>query len=86
MAYHRISSFSSNDSGYESGIIEVFDEPPRLAVNNRDLARDMARQRQNMLAEELSRLDAEEYQHDMLEHMLHMDVRSIPTISTPRFS
>jgi hypothetical protein len=66
--------------------MEVFDEPPRPAVNNRDLARDMARQRQNMLAEELSRLDAEEYQHDMLEHMLHMDVRSTPTMSTPRFS
>ena len=66
--------------------MEVFDEPPRPAMNNRDLARDMARQQQNMLAEELSRLDAEEYQHDMLEHMLHMDVRSTPTMSTPRFS
>jgi hypothetical protein len=86
MAYRRISSFGSNDSGYESGIMEVFDEPPRPAVNNRDFTRDIARQRQNMLAEELSRLDAEEYQHDMLEHMLHMDVRSAPTISTPRHS
>jgi hypothetical protein len=76
MAYRRISSFGSNDSGYESGIMEVFDEPPRPAVNNRDFTRDIARQRQNMLAEELSRLDAEEYQHDMLEHMLHMDVCS----------
>ena len=76
MAYRRISSFGSNDSGYESGIMEVFDEPPRPAVNNRDFTRDIARQRQNMLAEELSRLDAEEYQHDMLEHMLHMDVGS----------
>ena len=76
MAYHGISSFGSNDSGYESGIIEVFDEPPRPVLNTKDFARDMARQRQNMLAEELSRLDADEYQHHILEHMLHMDVSS----------
>ena len=86
MAYRRISSFGSNDSGYESGIMEVFDEPPRPAVNNRDFTRDIARQRQNMLAEELSRLDAEEYQHDMLEHMLHMDVCSTLLYQRPRFS
>lgn len=77
MAYHGASSFGSNDSGYESGIVEVFDEPPRPVLNNKDFTRDLARQRQNMLAEELSRLDAEEYQHDILEHMLHMDVSLI---------
>lgn len=77
MAYHGISSFGSNDSGYESGIMEVFDEPPRPVLKTKDFTRDLARQRQNMLAEELSRLDAEEYQHDILEHMLHMDVSSI---------
>jgi hypothetical protein len=77
MAYHGASSFGSNDSGYESGIVEVFDEPPRPVLHNKDFARDLARQRQNMLAEELSRLDAEEYQHDILEHMLHMDVSLI---------
>jgi hypothetical protein len=76
MAYHGVSSFGSNDSGYESGIMEVFDEPPRAVLNNNGFNRDLVRQRQNMLAEELSRLDAEEYQHDILEHMLHMDVSS----------
>ena len=74
MAYHAVSSFGSNDSGYESGVMEVFDDPPRPVLNTKDVAPDLARQRQNMLADELSRLDAEEYQHDILEHMLHMDV------------
>ena len=76
MAYQGVSSFSSNDSGYESGMMEVLDEPTRPVLNTKDFARDLARQRQNMLAEELSRLDAEEYQHDILEHMLHTDVSS----------
>lgn len=76
MAYPGISSFGSNDSGYESGIMDVFDEPPQPVLNTKDFARDLARQRQNMLADELSRRDAEEYQHDILEHMLQMDVSS----------
>ena len=83
MAYHGISSFGSNDSGYESGIMEVFDEPPRPVPKTKDFSRDLARQRQNMLAEELSRLDAEEYQHDILEHMLHMDVSPILPYQPP---
>lgn len=73
MAYHG-ASFGPNDSGYESGIIEVFDEPARPVVNTKDFTCDLARQRQNMLGEELSRRDAAEYQHNILEHMLQMDV------------
>ena len=75
MAFNRISSFGSNDSGYESGgIVEVFDEPARPALKNLDHAKEMARHRQHLLASELSRLDSDEYQQDMLEHMLKMDV------------
>ncbi len=54
--------------------MEVFDEAPQPVLSGKDFAKDLARQRQNMLAEELSRLDAEEYQNDILDHMLHMDV------------
>lgn len=74
MDLNRISSYTSNDSGYGSAIVEVFDEPPRMALNSQDYARDVQRERQQMLAGELSRLDAEEYQQDILEHMMHMDV------------
>lgn len=75
MAFNRISSFGSNDSGYESGgIVEVFDEPQRPITKNPDHAKEIARHRQHLMASELSRLDAEDYQQDMLEHMLKMDV------------
>lgn len=68
-------SFCSNDSGYESGIIEVFDEPSSV-MHRQDCTKDIARRRQQVLAGELSRLDAEEYQQDILDHMLHMEVSS----------
>lgn len=80
MAYHGVSSFGSNDSGYESAAMEMFDEAPRVGLNSKEFAKNLARQRQNMLAEELSRLDAEEYQHDILDHMLHVDV-SMPFLA-----
>ena len=74
MAFNRISSFGSNDSGYESATpVEVFDE--QLRAKQQENAREVARQRQQLIASELSRLDSDEYAQDMLEHMLHMDVR-----------
>lgn len=76
MASRSFSSFSSHDSGYDSGITEVFDfETSRPRFNPQEYARDAARERQHMLAGELSRLDAAEYQQDILDHMMHMDVR-----------
>lgn len=75
MAFNRISSFGSHDSGYDSGgIVEVFDEPQQPTVKNLDHAKEAARHRQHLMASELSRLDAEDYQQEMLEHMLKMDV------------
>ena len=73
-------SFGSNDSGYESGIIEVFDEPQH--VRKQDNTRDAARLHQHLLAGELSRLDAQEYQQDVLEHMLRMDAETIPDVDS----
>ncbi|KEF63270.1 uncharacterized protein A1O9_01247 [Exophiala aquamarina CBS 119918] len=83
MAFNRISSFGSNDSGYESGgIVEVFDEPHRPITKNPDHAKDIARHRQHLMASELSRLDAEDYQQDMLEHMLKMDLDTMPDVDS----
>jgi hypothetical protein len=79
MASRTISSFGSNDSGYDTGIIEIFDcETSKPRFNSQEYARDVARQRQHMLAGELSRLDAGEYQQDILDHMMRMDVRFTP--------
>lgn len=74
MAFNRVSSFGSTDSGYESGTaVEVFDNQAK--IKEQEHAREVARQRQQLLASELSRLDSDEYAQDMLEHMLRMDVR-----------
>jgi hypothetical protein len=76
MASRGFASFASNDSGYDSSTTEVFDcETSRPRFNPQEYARDVARQRQHMLAGELSRLDADEYQQDILDHMMRMDVR-----------
>jgi len=83
MAFNnRISSFGSNDSGYESGIVEVFDEPPRPVIKNPDHTKEIARHRQHLMASELSRKDADDYQQDMLEHMLKMDVSNQSAINS----
>ena len=81
MAFNRISSFGSNDSGYESGgVVEVFDEPARQAVKTAEHAKEIARHRQHLMASDLSRRDSDEYQQDMLEHMLDMDVCANSTL------
>ena len=71
MAFNAPSSFKSNDSGYETGPVEAL-EPKHTTKH--DPAREMARQQQNMLAVELSKQVEEEYQHDILDHMLRLDV------------
>ncbi|EXJ81304.1 hypothetical protein A1O3_07594 [Capronia epimyces CBS 606.96] len=79
MAGNRIPSFGSDDSGYDSGIVEVFDEPGP-AIKTADHSKEIARHRQHLMASELSRRDAEEYQQDMLEHMLKMDIETMPDV------
>lgn len=57
------------------GVTEVFDRDVKPATYTaQDYVKEMARQRQHRLAGELSRLDATEYQNDILAHMLDMDV------------
>ncbi|KAH0835982.1 hypothetical protein AYO21_06839 [Fonsecaea monophora] len=81
MAFNnRISSFGSNDSGYESGIVEVFDEPRRPVIKNPNHDKEIARHRQHLMASEMSRRDADEYQQDMLEHMLKVDAETMPDV------
>ena len=77
MDANSFSSLGSHDSGYDSGISEIFEcGTLRPRCDNVDYLRDFARQRQHQLAGELSRLDAGEYQQDILDHMIQMDVRS----------
>lgn len=73
MAYqHRpTSSFQPCDSFF----VETYDQEfagPRL--DPKEHARLVARERQYAIADNLSRLTSEEYQEDILAHMLQMDV------------
>jgi hypothetical protein len=73
MSFNRVSSFGSTDSGYGSGSApEISDEQVR--AKQQEHAKEAARQRQQLLASELSRMDSDEYAQDMLDHMLRMDV------------
>jgi hypothetical protein len=43
-------------------------------MNMRDAAKMLARNRQEMIANELSRLASDEYLEDIMQHMRHMEV------------
>lgn len=56
------------------------DMPPRMNV--RDAAMTLARSRQEMISNELSRLAYEEYFEDIMQHIRHMEVRVVGQMVT----
>lgn len=80
MSFNRVSSFGSQDSGYETASSQ--ESMSQSIFKQQDQAKEVARHRQHLLAQELSRLDAEEYQQDMLEHMLRMDESTMPDVDS----
>lgn len=50
------------------------EEPTRPRMHSRENARLLARQRQEMIANELSRLASDEYMEDIMQHVRHMEV------------
>ncbi|KAK2074381.1 hypothetical protein P8C59_008589 [Phyllachora maydis] len=71
MAY---SSLSNGDSVFwvES------DEASRPRMDMRDAAKMLARSRQEMIGNELSRLASDEYLEDIMQHMRHMEDETLP--------
>jgi len=57
----------------------VESDEPRQRMNMRDAAKLVARNKQEMIANELSRLACDEYLEDIMQHMRHMEVRYIAT-------
>lgn len=58
----------------ETFFVESDDQPaPRVSV--KDAARLIARNKQEMIANNLSRLAADEYLEDIMQHIRHMEVR-----------
>lgn len=66
------------------------DEPQVSRVHSREAAKMLARNRQEMIGNELSRLAGDEYLEDIMQHMRHMEVRvppghSLPDLATDSF-
>jgi hypothetical protein len=55
----------------------VESDEPIQRMNMRDAAKMIARNKQEMIANELSRLACDEYLEDIMQHMRHMEVRRI---------
>jgi hypothetical protein len=70
MAYSR---YPSDDTFF----VESDDSSQRMTV--RDAAKMLARNKQEMIANELSRLACDEYLEDIMQHMRHMEVRNQKT-------
>jgi hypothetical protein len=50
-----------------------------MRAEARERQRAIARMQQRAIAEELSRLTADEYQEDVMQHMMHMEVHIFHT-------
>ncbi|KAK0657569.1 cyclin-like protein [Cercophora newfieldiana] len=70
MAFH---SQQASDSTFF-----VESDEPRQRMNMRDAAKMLARNRQEMIANELSRLASDEYLEDIMQHMRHMEDETLP--------
>lgn len=66
---------------FDTDYVEIFGNDGISGFETQQYTRDLARERQHMLAGELSRLDAGEYQNDILQHMMHMDVCTTITVN-----
>jgi hypothetical protein len=63
-------------SGYPSdGSYFVESDECTQRMTMRDAAKMLARNKQEMIANELSRLACDEYLEDIMQHMRHMEVR-----------
>lgn len=56
------------------------DEPSYSRMSTRDAAKMLARNRQDLIAAELSRLAADEYLEDIMQHMRNMEVCKASTL------
>ncbi|TPX09327.1 uncharacterized protein E0L32_009519 [Thyridium curvatum] len=57
------------------------EEPTRPRMHSRENARLLARQRQEMIANELSRLASDEYMEDIMQHVRHMEDETLPDVN-----
>lgn len=66
-------------SGYQpDNTFFVESDESHQHMSMRDAAKMLARNKQEMIANELSRLACDEYLEDIMQHMRHMEVIGIP--------
>lgn len=73
MAYHQTTQ--SRYGHCDSYFVESHDDGIyAIRAEARERQRAISRMQQRAIAEELSRLTADEYQEDIMQHMIHMEV------------
>ncbi|KAH8682509.1 cyclin-like protein [Xylariales sp. PMI_506] len=72
-----MASYSNSESGY---FVET-DEPQFSRIHSREAMKMLARNRQEMIGNELSRLAGEEYLEDIMQHMRHMEDETLPDVN-----
>ncbi|EGY15670.1 G2/mitotic-specific cyclin-B [Verticillium dahliae VdLs.17] len=75
MAFYQQAQAQQPDVAF---FTEMMDEPQRPRMGTRDAAKMIARQRQEIIANELSRLAGDEYLEDIMKHMRHMEDETLP--------
>ncbi|KAF2876968.1 G1/S-specific cyclin CLN2 [Massariosphaeria phaeospora] len=81
MAYQQLTQ--SRYGQCDSYFVEAHDDGIyAVRAEARERARAIARLQQRALAEELSRLTADEYQEDIMDHMEHMESQTIPDVNS----
>ncbi|KAF7547061.1 hypothetical protein G7Z17_g7970 [Cylindrodendrum hubeiense] len=65
----------------DSSFFVESDEPQYSRMNPREAAKMIARNRQDIIAGELSRLAGDEYLEDIMQHMRHMEDETLPDAS-----
>lgn len=64
-------------SDYSSDSTFFVEDEVSQRISMRDAAKTIARNKQEMIANELSRLACDEYLEDIMQHMRHMEVRHV---------
>ncbi|KAL1998706.1 hypothetical protein VTN02DRAFT_5713 [Thermoascus thermophilus] len=80
MAYHHRQA--SNYQPCDSFFVESYEEFPAPRIDPKEHAKLVARERQYAIADELSRLASDEYQDDILAHMMQMDTATLPDVDS----
>lgn len=82
MAYHHHQQAQSRYGQCDSFFVEHDDGIYALRAEQRERQRAIARLQQKSIGAELSRLTAEEYQEDIMQHMLHMESQTLPDVNS----